>query len=63
MCPECGGRSNVIDNSYNSKCKELYRKRKCEECGTEFFTVEFEAVCNRQFKREWWLYHKKKKRT
>lgn len=58
-CPKCGGKTYVCDNAYNPRDKEPLRKRRCEKCGHVFFTVEFEAVHNKRFMRDWFLYHRK----
>lgn len=59
-CPRCGEKSDVIDSVKNPKQKETYRKRKCPKCGHVFFTVEFEAVHNKRFMRDWFLYHRRR---
>lgn len=40
LCPECGSKSQAID----SRIVELnvFRKRKCKECGHTFYTEEIE---------------------
>lgn len=55
-CPKCNC-SNVpevkaVDVNWN----EVYRKRKCPNCGHTFFTCEFEVIPNKRFRREWNLY-------
>lgn len=61
-CPKCGGRTYVRDSAYNPRDKELLRKRYCEKCGHVFFTVEFEAIHNKRFMRDWFLHHKAHRR-
>lgn len=58
MCPKCGSVADTIDSVFNPKHKELYRKRRCSKCGHVFFTVEFEAVHNKRFMRDWFIFHK-----
>lgn len=57
-CPNCGGKTTVVDNSYNNDAKELYRKRKCTKCGHEFCTMEFEIDISDQLKKEWCEHHR-----
>lgn len=40
-CPNCKGPSKVVDNTYIPSDNELYRKRKCCDCGFIFYTIEF----------------------
>lgn len=57
-CPKCGGRSYVVDAVDNPVQKETYRKLKCKKCDNVFYTVEFEAVRNRRFMRDWFVHHR-----
>lgn len=59
-CPKCKGRVAVKD-TVNVFWNEVYRQRKCLECGHVFYTAEFEVEPNAQFRKEWHLYHKKHK--
>lgn len=40
-CPLCGGKTGVCENVLNDKENEMYRRRKCKECGHKFYTLEF----------------------
>jgi transcriptional regulator NrdR family protein len=42
----CEKRNNNDDN-------ENYRKRKCHDCGQDFYTVEFVAEENESFVKAW----------
>lgn len=60
VCPKCKGKvtvTNVVNVSWN----EIYRSKKCLNCGHVFFTAEFEVEPNKRFKKEWNLYCKKSK--
>lgn len=39
-CPECNAKTTVIDGSNNFNENELYRKRKCLNCGKTYYTIE-----------------------
>lgn len=39
-CRECGGKTIVMDT--RSFEEEVYRKRKCLNCGRNFYTAEYE---------------------
>ena len=41
-CPICGGKTKVIDTRHTSN-NETYRKKRCENCGEIFFTLEFDV--------------------
>lgn len=60
-CPKCKGRPSVVC-TVNVSWNEIYRQRKCDECGHVFFTVEFEVETNKRFMREWNRYNKKSKK-
>lgn len=53
-CPKCSGRVKVVDTT-NSEENEIYRKRKCLDCGHVFYTTEFEVEQTNAFLHE---YHK-----
>ena len=54
VCPKCGGKTHVRDNSGNKDTNENYRQRVCKECGHRFYTVEFEVEEDKLFKKSWW---------
>ena len=62
ICPKCGGKTGVIDNSSCASSNEEMRKRCCKECGYIFYTVEFIAEYDDYFKKIWWKYHRSKKK-
>ena len=43
ICPECGGKTRVLDTRFNDEHNEIYRRRTCPICNHIFFTMEFEA--------------------
>lgn len=56
FCKKCGTKTKVIDSRMNkSHPDELLRKHKCpnEDCGYEFFSVEFEVENNDSFIKQW----------
>lgn len=58
-CPICNNKSDVIDSVKNPVQKETYRKRKCSKCGHIFYSVEFEAICDKRLMSDWFLYHRR----
>lgn len=59
-CPKCKSKKvHIMDVVHNTAEDEIYRKKKCANCGFSYFTVEFEAVENARFKKEWNKYHRK----
>lgn len=46
ICPLCNGKTRVKDCT--SDDKKNYRKRKCQSCGNEFYTVETVDNCKYQ---------------
>ena len=42
-CPKCEGKVTVCDTVHVKKTNEIYRKRKCTDCGHTFFSVEYEV--------------------
>lgn len=61
-CPKCNGKTRVIDNVYNPKTNESYRRRECKECGHNFYTTEFEVPVTGEFLDAWSMYHRKSQR-
>lgn len=57
-CPTCEGDSITVDTVWNPKYNEALRKRKCKSCNLVFYSVEFEAVRNKRFMRDWFLHHR-----
>ena len=52
-CPKCNGPLRVLDTVQNDRENEIYRARKCIECGHTFFTVEYEVIENQRFAEDW----------
>lgn len=59
-CPKCYGKTTVRDCVNTSE--ENYRKRACASCGHIFFTIEFEAEDNENFKKVWGRNYRKHKK-
>lgn len=51
-CPKCNGKVQVVD-CVNTQYNEVYRKRKCTECGHVFYTCECMVYPDEEFKEEW----------
>jgi transcriptional regulator NrdR family protein len=51
-CPKCSGAVMVRDTTYTEE-NEIYRRKKCRECGHVFYTMEFEVEDNPAFRAEW----------
>jgi hypothetical protein len=62
ICPKCGAKTRVVDNSRNCIQLETYRKRVCNECGHIFFTAEIEVENTREFREEYAKGHRLIKR-
>jgi transcriptional regulator NrdR family protein len=61
-CPKCNGKIKVIDSAHNTDDNEMYRRRKCLECGHTFYTTEFEvAGDDNKFRNAWLKYHRNNK--
>ena len=56
-CPICGGKTRVIDSSFNYVDNERYRKRLCTKCGKKFYTIENEIDYNK-IKYNYYKFHR-----
>lgn len=52
ICNKCGKQLRVKDTVLNDE-NEVYRKRVCENCENVVYTIEFDVIPNKRFKREW----------
>ena len=57
-CPKCDHKVRVIDTTTNFVDNEIYRIRKCPSCGHTYYTIEFEADMDDQFKKNWVKYNR-----
>lgn len=57
-CPKCGGDAKVIDTVNNFEDDEVYRKRKCDDCGHIIYSVEIEVQMSKQFLDRWNEHHR-----
>lgn len=57
-CPKCGSKTAVTDCVDNHSDNEYYRRRKCKDCGYRFYTLEFEAELDENFKSAWYGNHR-----
>ena len=53
FCPKCAGDTRVCDTRYDGKHNEIFRRRICKDCSSEFFTVEFDIIANESFVKLW----------
>ena len=51
-CSMCGSKTKVIDTRHSSN-NEIYRKRRCIECGYEFISMEFEIFLTERTIENW----------
>ena len=58
-CPKCEGKLAIKDKVVTSN-DEVLRKRVCEKCEHTLYTVEFEAIVNDGFMKEWHRNYRKK---
>ena len=60
LCEKCGGGNVYVkDNVFVPPENTIYRKRICEDCGYEFFTVEFTVEKGDEVSiREWKKWHR-----
>lgn len=56
LCPKCGSKTRVIDNS--KAPTETYRHRRCNVCEHEFFTIEYEVECTGKFMSIYYEHHR-----
>lgn len=56
-CPDCKGKTRVIDSSFNYVNNERYRKRLCTKCGKKFYTIEKEIDYNK-IKYNYYKFHR-----
>lgn len=61
ICPKCKKKVKVLDLAIDNYHSEMYKKLHCEDCSYTFFTVEFEVEENKQFKKIWHKYKRRKK--
>ena len=59
VCPKCKGKIQNVA-TVNVSWNEVYRRKKCLDCGHVFYTAEFEVEVTKRFKREWNLYEYKR---
>ena len=56
ICPKCGGKVGVVCTANVRPSNEIYRRRRCNECGHYFYTAEFEVEATSSFMKEWNCY-------
>ena len=49
-CPKCKGDTAVTNTLHNDDLNEVYRRRKCKDCGYSFYTVEEEKEVKGAFR-------------
>lgn len=55
-CPKCKSKKVTVKDAVDVSWNEVYRAKKCQDCGHLFFTCEFEVEPTARFKKEWNLY-------
>lgn len=60
ICPKCGGKTRVTDNSHNNQENETYRQRFCVDCSHVFYTAEIEVDDNPGFREAYASNHRKR---
>lgn len=51
-CPKCDGKLKTIDTVHTDE-NEIYRKRKCSDCGHIIYTAEYIVFPNQEFLDEY----------
>lgn len=51
ICPSCNGKLGVVDTVRDDQ--EVYRRRKCPECGQLVYTLEKEVERDAKFSANW----------
>lgn len=57
-CPNCQHKTEVKDVVTDIDRNEIYRKRRCPNCGRAFYTIEFEIVFDEDVHEIWQKYHR-----
>ncbi len=39
-CPKCGGSTKVVNNFNTENSEEIVRRRKCNDCGHRWYTIQ-----------------------
>lgn len=64
ICPRCNSaKIGVVDTVQNDDDREIYRRRKCRNCGKVLYTIEFEAPYDDQFSEDWTKYYRTTKNS
>lgn len=50
-CSKCGSDNLRVMETFSEFDEEVYRRRKCLDCGEKIFTVEYEVEQNEEFKK------------
>ena len=59
LCPKCEKEKlAVIDTVKNQDDNEIYRRRRCKNCGHEVFTVEKTTTSTFDFFDKWFSHHR-----
>jgi hypothetical protein len=51
-CPKCFGPVRVCDTTYTEE-NEIYRRKRCRNCGSIVYTLEFEVENNSALQEDW----------
>lgn len=58
ICPECGGKLGVTDTTYIKSTNDIYRLRKCFECGEKIASIEKIVPLDNDFRFLWNEYNR-----
>lgn len=50
-CSKCGSDNLRVMDTFPYLDEEVYRRRKCLDCGELIYTVEYEVECNDEFQK------------
>lgn len=50
-CSKCGSNNLRVMDTFSDLDEEIYRRRKCLDCGEKIYTVEYEVEPNEEFKK------------
>ena len=51
VCSKCNGKVRVAD-TFQTNNNETYRRKKCEDCSYNFYTIEFEVEYSEELEKE-----------
>lgn len=63
VCCECGGKLATLDSVKIPDDNEVYRRKRCLNCGHVMYTCEIEVAweLDKEFREAWSKYHRSRK--